>query len=224
MPDISIVGQHAMDAFLQQYRGNADFWDIDDFIQFSGMAFGKIMKEAYKALKDEMRADREDGYVEFSTDWNVEVTIDVKSDAKGPFADLPNKFMSFPFDIWSTGIQHVYPDQNSGCGEFLKTSLSSVWELCYVVGASTTFFWGEFGQRIRFKSGNDCVPKKIQVLYIPSSDNEQYEVPDTLEMDVIGLCLNLMIESKNQRPVLKRVNDGNFNAVLQEESNFKKTE
>src|ERR1700743_206570 len=122
MPSNKIVGQHSMDAFLQQYRGNSDFWDIDDFIQLSGMSFGKIMKKSYNTLRGEMRADKEDGYVEFSRDWLSETTLEVKIGPSGPFAELPVRVMSFPFDNWFTGVQNVYPLDNNGCGEFLRTS------------------------------------------------------------------------------------------------------
>lgn len=221
MPSNQVVGQNALDLFLQKYRGNSEFFTEDDATRFCGMAFGKIMKDSYTTLKVEIRAEKEEGFVEFSHDFMSEVFVDVQKDAKGPFALLPQKIMSFPFDSWYAGIGNVYPNEDSGCGEFIRHSVNTVWELCDLPQASVTFWWGESGRRIRFKSASDCIPKKVQVFYIPASDNDEYDIPDTLEMDVLTLTLNLMIAAKNQRPVVKQTNDGNFNAVMETESNVK---
>jgi hypothetical protein len=216
------VGSHAMDQWYQQYRNNSDFWTEEDFTYFVGAAFAKIIKDEYDQTRKEMKQEKEEGYVSFSREWATEVEIEVKDRDNNPFIELPQSVMTFPFDVWSSGIISVFPTGESQCGEFIRTSGDASWELCYLPTTNATFWYLKKGRTIRFHNAEACNPKKVGVLYIPSTDNETYEIPDTREMDVIGLCLALMFASKEKRPLIKAVNDLSQAPVLETESNLKR--
>lgn len=210
-----------MDLYLQRYRNNSDFWDLDDFVYFCGQGFAKLIEAEYEAERQRMRQEKEEGYVSFSREWMTEIDVPIQKDERGYYSELPLRVMSFRYDIWSSGIQGIEGIGKQECGDFIRMSEDIAWHLCYIPTNQKRFWRLKNKTTIRYENIEACVPRFATLSLIPSADNEEYEIPDTREMDVIGMAFNLMAAGRQGRPVIKKVNDENPNAVMEAEADIK---
>lgn len=208
------IAQYAMDAFYQNYKSDNDFFDIGDFIFHTGATVGEYLRQEFKQKYDELRADQKDEVVSFSEDWLTAATIPVSKDGKS--APLP-PMMSFPYDSQNSGLQDVFclvPE----CLEMERTILSALWRLKFVPKSNKVFFAVD-GTELKFVSKAEQIPSKISIRYVPTFQNEDDLVPDSIKDFVVGNTASKMFEMSKGK-VVKKVLDNNPNKILQTEANI----
>lgn len=219
MPQLlKYVGQLAMDSYFQNYKGETDFWELEDFVRMCGNVISSMYYDFYKQQYGILRQDKKDEVVEFDAGWLLEQDADVKDGG----AILPYPVMVFPYDQSSTGIQNVFSGSNFD--QLERTSISALYQLNYVPKCNRAFWYSDVSitdgvlvnSRIGIKNLSDVQIKKIRVQYIPSMDNENALVPDGIIGDAISKTV-LTLKQMATGEVVDKTNDSNANKVLQTE-------
>jgi hypothetical protein len=205
-----------MDLYYQQYKSNADFFDLLDFDYFVGVGHADILQMEYDKSYALLRQDHAQDIVQFDDAWLTKVVLKVKKDEEGYYSDLPGEVMSFMTDRQTVGIQNVFALEGGRRREINRGSINTTWQDKYLPKGCGGFWHLEPSIRIRFVEDS---PPKVMVIYIPSSDDPNLIIPGTKEAQIIQYVLNLMFAAKDKR-VVKKINDRNPNAVLQAESDL----
>ena len=202
------LAQDIMNLYNQDYKSTTDFFDLDDFISYTGMAYADFLSKEYDAERNRMRQEGEENTVVFSHDWQQEQIVKVEyNENDGHFAKLLQKPMSFPFDKWDSGIQNVYPIKSQFKNEILRDNINAGWMDAYLpIGC--THFWSLLGDKLLINANGKQPPKELKVIYIPTvSDN--LEIPDSREKMVMDATLQMMNVAAQK--IVKETNDQNLN-------------
>lgn len=207
---LKIVAQHVIDLFYQDYKSTSQFWDVEDGMYFAGVAYGDLLGQEYMAQYKEMRAMREEGIVQFSHDWLQTEDLKIKDGEDGPYVELTNLPMSFPFDKQDVGIQNVFVAGSKFKGEIVRSTIDSIWQDKYLPN-TTTIFWALLQNKIYFKSTQAAPPPAVKVVYVPEvSDN--LKIPNSRENMIVQMAVQLMLKAKEGN-LVKEVNDQNKNVA-----------
>src|SRR5580765_2014287 len=94
---IKILAGRIQDLYYEDYAGNSQFFDIDDFIFNTGSAYAKLLQDEYDSERQNMSIDREEGLISFSHDWLQTQVLQLnRKGEEGESYLLKQKPMSFP--------------------------------------------------------------------------------------------------------------------------------
>lgn len=220
---LKYVAQLAMDNFYQNYKGEDDFWDLEDFISMCGNTVAGIYLSFYQQEYAMLRSERNGEGIAFDAGWLSEQEVIVEKDKNNRlFANLDNAVMTFPYDKNSTGIQNVFVIDPYSNDELERTSISEVWQLKYVPFTNRIFFYSNVSggtcdtiSKLGFVNKGNCNLKKVRVLYVPVME-ENANIPDGLIGDAIAKTV-LAVKQMANGNVVDQTADQNSNKVLQTE-------
>lgn len=213
---LKYIGQHALDLFYQAFKPAAGFWDIDDAIYFAGVSYAGLLSQEYDIERQRLMKDGEETIVTFSHDWLQTQDLEIEKDEDfGWSAKLDKPIMSFPFDKRDVGLQNIFPKGFKS--EFIRSSIDSIWQNELLPLTKNTY-WALLKDKIILfnNSKQEFLKKKIKVVYV-SAIHEDMEIPQTRHKMIIDATILLMRNSEKDK-VVKKLNSGNENAVLQEEA------
>lgn len=220
---LKYVAQLAMDNFYQAYKGETDFWELDDFITMCGNAIAATYLTFYQQQYAGLRQEKKEEVVSFDAGWLMEQDVDVKAEGRQFFAMLDSPVMTFPYDQNSIGIQNVFVIDPYIEDECERTSYSSLWHLKYLPKTNKVFFYSAVSGidcnlvgKIGIVNKGDCNVKKIKVLYVPLMNDGESVVPDGIIADAISKTVLLMKQMAADN-VIDETADLNQNKVLQTE-------
>jgi hypothetical protein len=219
MASRSLVAQEVMDLYYQQYKTNSDFFNLTDFDYFVGIGWADMLQMEWDQSYAVIRQEGGNDLVSFDHGWLAEQIVKVKRDGDEWWGQLVRPVMSFKSDRNTTGIQNVFPVGNRGCGEILRTTVDQVWHQCYLPVTDKRFWLMEWGKKLRFYNIDQCNLQKVRIIYVPSSEDPELDIPDTKAGPIIEYVLNLMFAAKDKR-VVSRVNNLNANKVIQFETDL----
>jgi hypothetical protein len=209
---INQVAQYAMDAYYRDYKGNSDFFDLDDFIFHCGATAADYYRQEWAAKYAELKAEKSESLVSFGEEMLIEATLQAKPINGGFCADIDFNYLTFTYDHQSGGIQNVF----SRGMELERSSVGQKWQL-NSLPVTSRIFWYVMGKKIfLFTNGAQNVVE-LQVLYIPGI-GPKMELPDGVVKYVIDTTVSIMRQIE-QGKIIKETNDGNNNAVMESEIN-----
>lgn len=216
---LKYVAQLAMDNFYQAYKGEDDFWELEDFISQCGNTIAAMYMTYYQQEYAMLRQERKDEVVTFDAGWLVEQDGAVTGKGGYYSSTLTNPIMTFPYDKSSIGIQNVFITDPFSYDEVERTSLAALWQLKYLPKTDKIFFYSDVaadGAKLGFVNKGNCNIKKIKVLYVPSMVDGESVVADGLIADAISKTVLMMKQMANGN-VIDETPDLNMNKVLQTE-------
>lgn len=219
---LKLVAQQVEDQYYQNYKADVDFFDLNDFILYTGNTISAIYNAYYQEKYKELLSEKKDEVVQFDAGMLSEQILEVKSNVAGIlFAKYKHPIMSFLYDNQTTGIQDIFSIKPAGNNEFERTNISEKWSLKYMPVTNRIFFYGEI-EGVAFVNKGVCNVDTVRVLYVPSM------YPDALIPDaIIDMAIQKTIMSMKQaadKNVIKETLDQNKNKVLELESNKKQGE
>jgi len=222
---LKYVGQLAEDLYYQNYKGEDDFWDLEDFITQVGNTIAGMYMQIYQQEYAMLRQERKDEVISFDAGWLLEQDVEVQKNGIGSYAILSNPVMTFPYDKSSIGLQNIFIIEPLSTDEVERTSLSQLWQLKYIPKTNRIFFYSDVAatdcltiSKVGFINKGTCNIKKIRVLYVPTMNDENALVPDGLISDAIAKTVITMKQISNGN-VVDQTADGNSNKILQTEIN-----
>lgn len=217
------VAQQAMDNFYQQYKGEDDWYDLDDFILNCGNTIAAIYLSYYQQNYAMNRQDRNGEGISFDAGWLLEQEAEVTKEGKVLFANLSNSVMTFPYDNNATGIQNVFITDPFSYDELERTTLSAIWQLQYTPKVNRIFFFSDVAatgcesiSRLGFVNKGNCNIKKIRVLYVPVMNDGYSNVADGVISDAVIKTV-LAMKQMASGVVVDETENQNSNKVLQTE-------
>jgi hypothetical protein len=208
------IAQEGMDLFYQNFKSDAEFWEISDVIALAGNAASAIYTEFYQQEYAMLRSEGKDDVVAFDTGWLDEQILEIKQGDGFLIADFINPIMAFPYDRQSVGVQNVFIEDPLSIYELERTSISAIYQLKYVPITNKIWFCKDRDRLILINKGT-CEVKKIKVLYVPSM-NKDANVPEGIAERVLTETFNLMRQAAD-KTVVKKSLDQNVNKVLETE-------
>lgn len=209
---IKILAGRVMDLYYQDYAGNTEFFDLDDFIFNVGSAYSDLLQKEYDSERMIMRADREEGYVTFSHDWlqTQELQI-VRKSEEGAYYKLKQKPMSFPYDKWDIGIQNIFPVGSKFTRELIRDSVDKTWQ-DELLPNTKNVFWRLLKDSILVKDSIlQSAPPAIRVIYVPEVSID-LEIPNSRNGMITSMVLALM-RGMETNHLVKETNDQNKNKL-----------
>lgn len=214
MGNIRTLADHTMNIYYADFAAGSSFFDIDDFISYTGMAYADLLGQEYQIMYNQMRQDGEANIVEFSHDWLKQEVLKRQKGDEGFFIELSQGVMSFPYDRKDVGIQNIFPTKQGFKNELIRSSISEIWQDIYLP-ISNKIFWALLENKIYLSSVTYEPPTELRVVYVPSV-SEDLDIPASRQKMVMDNTIKMMRES--QRGVLvKETNDGNLNKAPQTE-------
>jgi hypothetical protein len=213
---LKYVAQDVMDMFYRDYKGNSDFFDIDDFIEFTGNNISGIYQSFYQEKYNENVKDKKEEVVTFDSGVLSEQVIEVKDNGTGTLeGKLLFPVMSFTYDQQSVGFQDVFViEPKESNYELERTNISSIWSLRYMPVTNRAFFYSDINTIKIIKKGNSNI-NKVRVLYIPTMFPEAV-IPD----GIIEVAIEKTVQSMRTMiagKIVKESLDGNKNEIAQTE-------
>lgn len=221
---LKYVAQLAMDNFYNEYKGETDFWDLEDFITQCGNQIAAIYTSFYQQAYGMLRQEKKEEVVSFDAGWLLQQVVAVKKDVNNKmYATLDCPVMTFPYDQNSIGVQNVFITDPYIENECERTGLSALWQLKYLPKTNRTFFYSDvasincdIASQIGLVNKGSCNVKQVTVYYIPVMNNGEAIVPDGVISDAITKTV-LTMKQMEAGVVVDTTNDGNSNKVLQTE-------
>lgn len=224
---LKYVAQLAEDLYYQQYKGDDDFFDLDDFVRNCGNTIAAMYMQFYLQEYAMQRQDRKNDaeVISFDAGWLLEQEVEVVKNGVGIYAKLDNAVMTFPYDKSSIGLQNIFITEPFSTDEVERTSLTSLWQLKYIPKTNRIFFYSEVSandcltiSKIGFVNKGNCNIKKIRVLYVPSMVDENALVADGIINDAVMKTVATMKQLASGN-VVDMTADGNSNKIPQTEIN-----
>lgn len=209
---IDIVGQYAMDAYYRDYKGNADFFDIDDFIYHCGATAADYYRQEWAAKYAELKAEKSESLVSFGDELLATKTLKAKPGTGGFEADIDFPFLSFTYDTQNSGIQSIFSHGN----ELERTSANQRWQL-KLLPVTNRIFWYATSKKIYFVTNGTCNVGEFEVSYIPGIGKDMV-IPDGIVKYVIDTTVGMMRQIE-AGTIVKETNDGNRNKIMESEIN-----
>lgn len=211
-----------MDNFYQAYKGEDDFWELEDFISMVGNTVASMYLSAYQQAYQMLRQDKKQEVITFDAGWLLSQIIDVETVKGKSSAILSKPVMTFPYDNNSIGIQDVFIIEPN-CDEPLeRTSLGQLWQLKYIdEDCNVKFFYADVPDydckivsKIGFKNAGNV--KKVKVYYVPSMNDGDALVCDGMISDAITKTI-LSMKQIATGTVVDETPNSNSNKILQTE-------
>lgn len=212
--NIRTIADLTMNLYFQDYANGAEFFDIDDFISYTGMSYADLLGQEYQIMYNQMRQDGEANIVEFSHDWLKQEVLERQKGDEGYFIELSQGVMSFPYDKRDVGVQNIFPVKNEFKSELIRSSISEIWMDEYLP-LSNKVFWALLGNKIYLSSKLAEPPLKVRVVYVPSV-SEDLDIPASRQKMVMDNTIKMMRESARGF-LVKETNNQNLNEAPQTE-------
>lgn len=217
------VAQLAMDNYYQQYKGEDDFWDLEDFVSMCGNTAAALYSTFYQQEYAMLRQERKDEVISFDAGWLLEQEVEVKKVGDRLLAVLENPVMTFPYDNSSSGIQTIFITEPNSFDELERTSIGELWKMKYLPKTNRIFFFSDVSptscmtiSQLGFINKGGCNIKKIRVLYVPSMTDEKSNIADGIISDVVIKTV-LAMKQMASGAVVDQTADQNSNKILQTE-------
>jgi len=214
--ELKFVAQQCMNEFYQNFRGDNEFWTIEDFIDDAGDVVAGIYQAIYQQQYQENRGIKKDELVTFDTSILSVQILDVTKDENGKyFASIKKPIMSFAYDTKDIGIQQVFLyEPNNG---FLveRTTISELWQLQFAPKCNKVFGYVSSSGLTLINKSNCLNINKIQVYYVPEM-NPNALVPDGF----IDQVITKTVQGKRilaDKVIVKKGLDENQNKILETE-------
>lgn len=209
---IKILAGRIQDLYYQDYAGNTQFFDIDDFIFNVGSAYADLLQKEYDSERMLMRADKQEGYVTFSHDWlQTQECQLVRKNEEGIYYKMKQKPMSFPFDKWDIGIQNIFPVGAKFSKELIRDSIDKSW-MDDLLPNTKNVFWRLLKDNILVSdSVLQSAPPAIRVVYVPEVSVD-LEIPNSRNAMITASVLTLM-RKLEENYLVKETNDQNKNKL-----------
>jgi len=226
MVTLNYIGQTAMDDFYQNYRGNADFFGLEDFVFRAGAIIGEYYQKLFMAKYNELRQEKinKAELVGFNVDMlsQQDLTLKLNKEMQEYRATLSQPVMTFTFDQSETGYQLVMPLTPRNVN-IERTSISELWQVQYLPFTNRIFWYPDNGELVFLKKGN-CNVSKVRLYYVPSLRNKDGEViADAPISDaIVQMAVTTTVAAMKQEAqgvVVKETNDLNPNKNLESEIN-----
>ena len=214
---LSTVAQYAMDEYYQNFRADLDFFDLPDFVFHCGNTVTDYYKQEYDKMRAENRQDKQDEILSFSSDVLSQQEVELKWVDNVLTAVLEYPFMSFPYDVWNTGLQTIIPASGKDLGIFKRSALAEIWKFTHLPEDNKIYWYPAGGLNINFYKNCNCNVKTAIVFYVPSV-NDNMSVPDGIIAHVVNNTVAMMKQIK-EGTVVKKELDRNQNQTLQTEAN-----
>lgn len=208
---LKYVAQLAMDNFFQNYRGESDFWELDDFVSMCGNTISGMYYDIYKQKYAMLRQEKKTELVAFDSGWLVEEIVTVKQNGIQYLIEFDANVMTFPFDQNDIGIQNVF----NGFTELERVTLSTLWQLNHLPKTNRIFYYLDLGKIGIYNSGDYNV-KELRVLYVPAMIDGESPVADGLIGDAIAKTVMSMRQMASGE-IVDKTDDFNTNKILQTE-------
>lgn len=226
MVTLNYIGQAAMDNYYLNYRGNADFFGLDDFVFRAGAIINDFYQKTFMTKYNELRQEKinKAELVGFNVDMLSSQDLEVKlhREMQEYRATLSQPVMTFSYDQSETGYQLVTPLSPKKVN-IERTSISELWQVQYLPFTNRIFWYPDNGDLVFLKKG-DCNISKVRLYYIPSLRNKDGEVVgDTPIGDGLAhMAITTTVMTMKQQAegtVVKETNDLNPNKVMESEIN-----
>lgn len=213
---LKYVAQDVMDMFYRNYKGDSDFFNLDDFIEFTGNNISVIYQSFYQEKYNENLKDKKEEVIVFDVGMLSEQIIEVKDNGTGTLeGKLLFPVMSFAYDQQSVGFQDVFViEPKESNYEVERTNISSIWSLRYMPVTNRAFFYPDINTLKIIKKGNTNI-NKVRILYVPTMFSDAI-IPD----GIIEVAIEKTVQSMRAMiagKIVKQGLDGNKNEILQTE-------
>lgn len=221
MPSEALLNaaQHVMDAYLQNFASEDEFFQIEDYAYWLGVSYDKDVANTANEIYQISRSEIGDGQITFSDGYIQYKDYPVTKKDGRPIIKLDIDVASFTWDTQNSGIQDVFSVGKNSCGELIRTTISERWHLSSITKTNKVW-WLMMGKEIEFINNNGVFPSKVRVAYVPSSKDENFKIPSGREMDIAVQAYNFMQNAKQGTPIIDVTNDGNPNSSPQTELNI----
>ncbi len=199
-----------MNLYFEDYANGAEFFDIDDFVQYTGMAYADLLGQEYIGMYNQMRQDGDNSVIEFSHDWLKTEVVKREKDNEGYFVNLLEPIMSFPYDKRDVGLQNIFPVGTQFKGELIRSSISESW-LDEYIPLSCKVYWSLLGKKIYLSTTMGEPPASLRVVYVPSL-SDSLEIPASRQKMVIDNTIKMMREAARGF-LVKETNNQNLNEL-----------
>jgi hypothetical protein len=212
---LPIVAQRAMDQFFQSYKSSSQFFDIDDFVFYTGATIADIYRQEAQAKYTELRSLKQEEVVSFPADWLLEQRLKIGRKDNETYAELSEPVMSFSWDSQVIGVQDVLPVKPIDA-IFERTTQDAAWQNRHVPFTSRVF-WHVKRNRIVFQNKGGCNISEVSVLYIPAINNSMLVPEAIVDMAIVQTVMKM--KQEGQGAIVKKSTDGNQNMVMEGEIN-----
>lgn len=213
--NIETIADLTMNLYYEDFANNAEFFDLDDFINYTGIAYADLLGQEYITMYNQMRADGDSNAIEFSHDWLKTEVVKRQKDVEGWFAELSQPVMSFPFDKSDIGLQNIFPLGSNFQFELIRSSISQTWQDEFLP-LTCKVFWALLGQKIYLNSSLKEPPPELKIVYVPAASLD-LDIPASRQKMVIQNTIQLMREAAKGY-IIKETNNGNLNPIIQGET------
>lgn len=223
---LKYIGQMAMDSYFQNYKGNADFFELDDFIVRAGAVIADYYQKIYDAKYVELRQEKRAAMdlVGFDTEMLSIQPLEVKHDRESGeyYSDITEPVMTFFSDKSNVGYQLLLPRSPKNVN-LERTSLDELWQVQYVPYVNRVFWLPDNGKITYIKKGS-CNIKEVSLYYIPALMNKDGEVLRDAQIadGIVDLAINRTVGVMKQiaaGTIIKETNDFNGNKIMESEIN-----
>lgn len=205
-----------MDLTIGNYATANEFFDLNDYIYHSSNSVADLYMQEFRLQKAEMRQDRSDAVVSYSTDWLAEYEFTIQGDAGKPYIPIDFPVMSFPYDNQNSGFQNLFINLGTCEIEAERSNISERWQAKFLPTTDRIFFV-VVPNKIEFinPSGAYLKGRKGTLLYVPGVGSDML-VPDGIANQVINMTVQKM-KVLLQGVVVDNSANTNPNKVLQTE-------
>jgi len=209
------AAQSIMDQYYQDFRPDDAFFDLEDFAIWIGQVYGDVVNKVAMEIYAGSRGETGMGQLIFSQDFWAKKTVPVKfKEATDSIIDISDlKYTGFTYDTQNSGIQQV------GGTNFIRTTLTELWQLNRMSTTSLIYWWDDFGE-IKLR-GTCAIPKEVAVYYIPTPEDLEFKLPKSKEFEIATVAWNFMITAKKGTPFVDATNNSNKNPIPQTETDTK---
>lgn len=222
---LSYIAQATMDNFFQNYRANGEFFVFEDFALRAATTIADYYQKSYDAQYAMNRQEKTDEVISFSSEMLSEQILKVERKDQEVFATLTAPIMAFIHDKQTTGAQELIP-VNPHDAQLERSNITELWQL-RLNPLTNRIFWYVQGNTIRFfKKGFGNI-NEVKLLYVPAAMDANGNIQlDALIADgVADMAINVTVLKMKQVKdgiVVKEINDGQGNKILQNEANLVK--
>jgi len=212
---LPIVAQKAEDLYYQSYRSPSQFFDLEDFVFYTGTTIADIYRQEAQTKYTELRSLRQEEVVSFPADWLLEQRLKITRKDNETYVELTEPVMSFSWDNQVIGVQDILPIKPVDA-IFERTTQDAAWQNRHLPFTSR-IFWYVKRNRIIFQNKGGCNISEVSVLYIPAI-NDSMLVPEAIVDMAITQTVSKMKQIA-QGVIVKKSTDGNQNMVMEGEIN-----
>jgi hypothetical protein len=213
----SVLAQDIMDLYYRSFKTDQGFFDLEFFSRQVDYAYAKILRELYRQLRQELRADRAAAFdaITFEDRWLSQQTVELKKiPERGLWeAHLDKPVFSFPFDQSFTGYQSVTPERIGDC-VLVRSSLERQnLTFRFRPASSVVFWWPEGVDTLLFTDA--CCPV-VRVSYVAGLDDDTL-IMESTAFEIQAAVLQALLGSKSGN-VIDETNNSNANTVIEKEA------